>query len=206
MLPSTYILYGVGNASFYILHSIWLARSTRLVILIKGIYTLWGRKCFLLPYTLWGRKRFLLQLALRKKLRNLHGKSQYLLVGVALYWNKLALSEAQESARNLRCVRSSGICTLNLNSLEAQESERQISIAFSYSFRDLSVHPDGQTDGQMDMARSTRLVILRLYILYGVGNASFYHILYGVGNASFCNLRCARSSGICMANPNTCAA
>jgi len=30
----------------------------------------------------------------------------------------------------------------------------------SYKFRDLSVYPDGQTDGQTDMARSTRLVIL----------------------------------------------
>jgi len=28
-----------------------MARSTRLVILIKNIYTLWGRKCFLLPVT-----------------------------------------------------------------------------------------------------------------------------------------------------------
>jgi len=28
-----------------------MARSTRLVILIKNIYTLWCRKCFLLPVT-----------------------------------------------------------------------------------------------------------------------------------------------------------
>jgi len=36
---------------------------------------------------------------------------------------------------NLRCVRSSGICMPNLNSL-------------AYSFRDHSAHPDGRTDGQ----------------------------------------------------------
>jgi len=28
-----------------------MARSTRLVILIKNVYTLWGRKSFLLPFT-----------------------------------------------------------------------------------------------------------------------------------------------------------
>jgi len=47
---------------------------------------------------------------------------------------------------NLRCVRSLGICMPNPSS--------------SHSFRDLSVHPDRQTDGKTDMARSTRLVIL----------------------------------------------
>jgi len=38
---------------------------------------------------------------------------------------------------NLRCVRSSGICMPNPNSL-------------ALSYRDLSVQPDGQTDGQSD--------------------------------------------------------
>jgi len=39
----------------------------------------------------------------------------------------------------------------------------------SYSFRDLSVHQDRQTDGQAGMARSTRLVILikDIYTLWG---------------------------------------
>jgi len=60
---------------------------------------------------------------------------------------------------NLRCVRSSGICTPNLNSLAPIVSEISELI---------------RTDGQTDTARSTRLVILiKIYILYGVGNASF---------------------------------
>jgi len=39
----------------------------------------------------------------------------------------------------------------------------------SYSFQDLSVHPDRLTDGKTDMARSTRLVILikNIYTLWG---------------------------------------
>jgi len=39
----------------------------------------------------------------------------------------------------------------------------------SHSFRDLSVHTDRRTDGQTDMARSTRLVILikNIYTLWG---------------------------------------
>jgi len=59
---------------------------------------------------------------------------------------------------NLRCVRSSGVCTPNLNSLALIVSEISAFI---------------RTDGQTDMARSTRLVILikNIYILYGVGNA-----------------------------------
>jgi len=53
---------------------------------------------------------------------------------------------------NLRCVRSSGICTPNLNSL-ALRSQRS----------------SGQTEGQTDMARSTWLVILikNIYTLWG---------------------------------------
>jgi len=49
---------------------------------------------------------------------------------------------------NLRCVRSSGVCTQNLNRLAPIVS--------------------GQTDGQTDMARSTRLVILikNIYTLW----------------------------------------
>jgi len=46
---------------------------------------------------------------------------------------------------NLRCVRSSGICMPNLNSLALIVSEISAFI---------------RTDGQTDMARSTRLVIL----------------------------------------------
>jgi len=51
---------------------------------------------------------------------------------------------------------------------EAQESACQIPIA-SYSFRDHNVYTDRQTDGQMDMAISTRLVILikNIYTLWG---------------------------------------
>jgi len=54
---------------------------------------------------------------------------------------------------NLRCVKSSGICPPNLNSLALIVSEIS-------AFR---------TDGQTDMARSTRLVILikNIYILWG---------------------------------------
>jgi len=55
---------------------------------------------------------------------------------------------------NLRCVRSSGICTPNLNSLALIVSEISAFI---------------RTDGQTDMARSTRLVILikNIYTLWG---------------------------------------
>jgi len=59
----------------------------------------------------------------------------------------------------LRCVRSSGICTPNLNSLAPIVSE------FSAFIR-----TDGRTDGtRRDMARSTRLVILikNIYTLWG---------------------------------------
>jgi len=69
----------------------------------------------------------------------------------------LALEWAWHAAKtNLRCVRCSGIYMPSPNSLS------------SYTFQDLSVHPDGQTNGQTDMARSTRLVILikNIYTLW----------------------------------------
>jgi len=55
---------------------------------------------------------------------------------------------------NLRCARSSGICMPNLNSL---------------ALRALEVSAFIRTDGQTDMARSTRLVILikNMYTLWG---------------------------------------
>jgi len=83
------------------------------------------------------------------------------IVGVTGLGGLWALKWAWHIAEtNLRCVRSSGICTPNSLALR--------------SFRDLSVYPDGQTDGQTDMARSTRLVILiKSIYTYGVGNASF---------------------------------
>jgi len=59
---------------------------------------------------------------------------------------------------NLRCVRSSGICSPNLNSVALIVSEIS---AF--------IRTDRRTDGQTDMARSTRLVILikNIYTLWG---------------------------------------
>jgi len=63
---------------------------------------------------------------------------------------------------NLRCVRSSGICTPNLNSLAPIVSEIS---AFIRTDR----QTDRRTEGQTDMARSTRLVILikNIYTLWG---------------------------------------
>jgi len=107
------------------------------------------------------------KLALRIRLRNLNLKSQFSIfdsfrdIHVHIYdflkfvgglW---ALGWAWHSTEtNLRCVRSSGICTPNLNSLAPIVSEIS---AF--------IRPDGQTD----MARSTRLVILikNIYTLWG---------------------------------------
>jgi len=66
-----------------------------------------------------------------------------------------ALERAWHSTEtNLRCVRSSGICMQNLNSLALIVSEISAFI---------------RTDGQMDMARSIRLVILikNIYTLWG---------------------------------------
>jgi len=73
------------------------------------------------------------------------------------YW---ALEWAWHSAEtNLRCARSSGICTPNLNSLAPIVSEIS---AF--------IRTDRRTDGQTDMARSTPLVILikNIYTLWGL--------------------------------------
>jgi len=52
---------------------------------------------------------------------------------------------------NLRCVRSSGICMQNLNSLALKVSEISAFI---------------RADRQTDMARSTRLVILIIFFCY----------------------------------------
>jgi len=74
------------------------------------------------------------------------------LVGLwALEWAWLS------AETNLRCAGSSGICMPNPNSLALILSEIT---AFT------------RTDGETDMARSTRLVAGSLYILYVVGNAS----------------------------------
>jgi len=62
----------------------------------------------------------------------------------------------------LRCVRSSGICTPNLNSLALIVSEIS-------AFIRTDKQTDRRTVGQTDMARSTRLVILikNIYTLWG---------------------------------------
>jgi len=111
------------------------------------------------------------KLALRIRLRSLNLKSQFSIfdsfrdIHVHIYdflkfvgglW---ALGWAWHSTEtNLCCVRSSGICTPNLNSLAPIVSEISAII-----------RTDRRTDGRTDMARSTRLVILikNIYTLWG---------------------------------------
>jgi len=71
---------------------------------------------------------------------NLH--SSIKTVGATVFGGLWALEWAWHAAEtNLRCVRSSDICMPYPNSL-------------ALIFRDLSVHPDRQADGQTNMARS----------------------------------------------------
>jgi len=77
------------------------------------------------------------------------------IVGATSLGGLWALEWVWHSAEtNLRCVRSSGICTPNLNSLALIVSEISAFI---------------RTNRQTDMARSTRLVILikNIYTLWG---------------------------------------
>jgi len=82
-------------------------------------------------------------------------------VGATLLCGVWALEWAWHSAEtNLRCAGISGICIPNPNIVACIVSEISAFI---------------RTNGQEDMARSTWLVIMikNIYILYGVGNASF---------------------------------
>jgi len=109
----------------------------------------------------------------------------------------------QSTETNLRCVRSSGLCMPNLNSLALIVSTPNLnSLAPIVSAISAFIRTDRRTDGQTDMARSTQLVSSGRTDRRTVGQTTDGHgrstrlvilirnILYTLwdGNASFCLL------------------